>query len=214
MKGVSHLAIGTAIGLGIGLYTEVPPLTLGLFALVGGISGLAPDLDTNGLASNKITLSKGLIQMPLLLLGMGILVLTLYEGFTTNVFDRRFIFYVLAGLALMGFSRYLKQKRMLTFTGIGLVITGMVWYSELWLILFGLYIIIASFLPHRSYTHSILGACFFAWIMYLLEEAVGVDGLFIVGTAGYISHLVADMKVLPVNKRGVKLFAPLWNQEF
>ena len=53
MKGSSHLTIGTATGLGIGLYTQADALTLGLFAVVGGIAGVIPDLDTNGLASNK-----------------------------------------------------------------------------------------------------------------------------------------------------------------
>ena len=50
--------------------------------------------------------------------------------------------------------------------------------------------------------------------MHMAQATLDFDGLFFVGVLGYISHLVADMKMLPVNRRGVKLFAPIWNKEF
>jgi inner membrane protein len=40
-----------------------------------------------------------------------------------------------------------------------------------------------------------------------------VDGLFQAAMIGYISHLIGDMKFLPFNKKGVKLFLPLSSKE-
>lgn len=214
MKGISHLAIGTATGIGIGLYTEASPLTLGVFAIVGGISSLIPDLDTNGLASNKITLSKGIIKAPMRLIGVGLVLYALYQAFSSLLFDLSFIIWILIGGGMVGASNIMKQKHMLTFTGIGVVIAGLAFNITMWLILLGVYVIVASFLPHRSYTHSLIGLGFFAIILYMAEEALSFEGIFLVGLVGYISHLLADMKLLPANKRGVKLFAPIWNKEF
>ncbi|WP_338137913.1 metal-dependent hydrolase [Niallia circulans] len=73
---------------------------------------------------------------------------------------------------------------------------------------------IASFTSHRSYTHSILGVIFFGIIAADLETSLGINGLFYTCIGGYISHLLADLKILPVNKRGVKLFLPLSSKEF
>ena len=102
---------------------------------------------------------------------------------------------------------------MLTITGIGIVAIGL-YFKENWTILLGIYTIIASFLPHRSYTHSFVGVIFFGAIAYLFEVRIGIHGVFMTCVLGYISHLIADMKILPFNKRGVKWFLPFWKKEF
>jgi inner membrane protein len=102
---------------------------------------------------------------------------------------------------------------MLTITGLG-VLAGGISLQEIWLIMLGIYIIIASFVPHRSYTHSLLGIVFFALISHYLEASLRIEGIFLTCLLGYISHLVADMKVLPFNKRGVKFFLPFSAKEF
>lgn len=214
MKGVSHLTIGAATGIGIGLYKQVDPLTVGVFAVIGGICGLVPDLDTNGLAANKITLSKQVIKTPMWVLGMFVILYALYQAITMTNFNEQFLYRIITGGGLLLLSTIITQKRMLTLTGIGFVVSGVALDMTLWLILLGVYIVIASFLPHRSYTHSIIGAVFFGVILYMAEGALNINGVFLVGLSGYVSHLIADMKLLPVNKRGVKLFAPLWNKEF
>lgn len=63
------------------------------------------------------------------------------------------------GISMTAISAKIRQKHMLTITGIG-VLAGGVILQELWLILFGIYILIASFVSHRSYTHSLLGVIF------------------------------------------------------
>jgi len=49
--------------------------------------------------------------------------------------------------------------------------------------------------------------------LHHLQQEWAFEGLLIAGIAGYTSHLIADMKLLPMNRRGVKWFAPLWNKE-
>lgn len=214
MKGVSHLAIGAVTGIGIGLFEQVDPLTVGVFAVIGGICGLVPDLDTNGLAANKITLSKKMIKSPMLILGTLVILFALYQALTMSGFNEQFLYRIFVGGGLLLLATIITQKRMLTLTGAGVVASGVAMDMTVWVILLGVYMIMASFLPHRSYTHSIIGVIFFGIILYMAESALNMQGLFYVGLAGYVSHLIADMKLLPINKRGVKLFAPLWNKEF
>ncbi|MFD1928056.1 metal-dependent hydrolase [Sporosarcina siberiensis] len=214
MKGSSHLTLGIAAGVGIGLYTQAEPVTIGVFAVVGGVAGLFPDLDTNGLASNKITLSKSLIKMPLMIMGICVMLYSLFESFMAMKIDFQIWGGILIGGVMILLSSVITQKRMLSFTGVGIILGGIAVDMSYWIILVGIYIVIASFLPHRSYTHSIIGLVFFSVILYMAQEALNLEGLFIVGMVGYISHLIADMKWLPMNRRGVRLFAPIWNREF
>lgn len=58
MKGSSHLAIGVTVGAVTGFVTQPDISTILICGAIGGILGVVPDLDTNGLASNRITLSK------------------------------------------------------------------------------------------------------------------------------------------------------------
>lgn len=121
-------------------------------------------------------------------------------------------FGIVIGLSMMIAASKLKQKHMLTITGVGVLVGG-VSLQEPWLILLGIYILIASFVSHRSYTHSIVGVIYFGVIAAKLEESLGIDGVFYTCLAGYISHLMADLKILPFNKRGIKLFLPVSSKE-
>ncbi|WP_227935189.1 metal-dependent hydrolase [Alkalihalobacillus deserti] len=94
------------------------------------------------------------------------------------------------------------------------VTIGGFFLAENWLALFGFYIIIASFVSHRSYTHYLLGLAYFTVIAYYLQISLRTDGILIAYAGGYISHLVADMKWLPFNKRGVKLLLQILRKEF
>ena len=90
---------------------------------------------------------------------------------------------------------------------------GGVSLQESWLTLFGVYILIASIVSHRGYTHSILGIIFFGFITSRLDASLGVQGVYYTCMAAYISHLVADSKIFPFNKRGIKLFLPVTSKE-
>ncbi|MEH7275023.1 metal-dependent hydrolase [Neobacillus vireti] len=207
MNGTAHAAIGAATGfIAANTFQTSPSETL-LFVGLGAVSGLMPDLDIDGKLRGKITLSHKVIRMAAQLIGILMVFYSFYEGSATEQWLGIGI-----GIGIMLISGFIKQKHMLTITGIGVLMGGFS-LSETWLILLGIYIIIASLSSHRSYTHSILGVIFFGFIASKLEVSIGIDGVFYTCLAGYISHLIADLKILPFNKRGIKLLLPVSSVE-
>ncbi|WP_433750283.1 metal-dependent hydrolase [Falsibacillus pallidus] len=206
MKGTAHLAIGTAAGFIIGNTQHFDLSTNLMLAGLGGISGLMPDMDIDSVLTNKITISHKVFRTIAQVVGALLIIYSYLDG----GFDKWKG--ICAGVGVIVLSSFLTQRRMLTMTGIGVLLAG---YSlgENWLWLLGIYIIGASLIPHRSYTHSILGVIFFGVIASKFEASIGMQGAFAACLAGYISHLIADMKFLPANKRGVKLFLPFSSKE-
>jgi len=203
LNGTAHTAIGAATGfIAANTFHSSPTETIILIGL-GAVSGLMPDLDIDGKLRGKITLSHKVIRLTALLIGVLMVFYSFYEGRAAEKW-----FGIGSGLVIMIVSSLIKQKHMLTITGIGVLIGG-ISLSEVWLILLGVYVIIASITSHRSYTHSILGVIFFGIIASKLEVSLGIHGVFYACLGGYISHLLADLKVLPFNKRGIKLFLPV-----
>ncbi|GIN86215.1 metal-binding protein [Heyndrickxia sporothermodurans] len=207
MNGTAHLTIGAATGFIVANTIQTTPSTTLLLVGLGAVSGLFPDLDIDGKLRNKITLSHKVIQSVAQLIGILMVFYSLYEGTATE----KWIGFGI-GLGMITLSSLIKQKHMLMITGIGVVAGGFS-LQEIWLILLGIYILIASFAPHRSYTHSLLGVIFFGIIAKKFEISIGINGVFYTCMAGYISHLIADIKLLPFNKRGIKLFLPVSSKE-
>ncbi|MED4203664.1 metal-dependent hydrolase [Neobacillus mesonae] len=203
MNGTAHAAIGAAAGFVVANTLHTSPSTTLFLVGLGGVSALVPDLDIDGKLREKITFSHHLIQLVAQLIGILMVVYSFFEGSA----DERWIGMGI-GMVMMAVSAKIKQKHMLTITGIGVLLGG-ISLQETWLILLGIYILIASFVSHRSYTHSILGVLFFGIIASKLEASLGINGVYYTCLAGYISHLIADLKILPFNKRGVKLFLPI-----
>lgn len=207
MNGTAHAAIGAASGFVVANTLQTSPsITLFLVGL-GGVSALVPDLDIDGKLREKITLSHKVLQLVAQLIGILMVVYSFFEG-TAN---ERWVGMGI-GLVMMAISAKIKQRHMLTITGIGVLLGGFS-LQEIWLILLGVYILIASFVAHRSYTHSILGVIFFGIIASKLEASLGINGVYYTCLIGYISHLIADLKILPFNKRGIKLFLPISSKE-
>lgn len=213
MKGSSHAALGITVGAIAGFQMQPDLYSVAVGSVVGGVSALVPDLDTNGLASSRITLSKKVAQWLMQFTGIGILAAIVYQYFTKG-FSSSILLYAGIGLLFFIVSRFITQRRMLTLTGVMVMWLGIVMHQSIGVLLAGSYIVIASFLPHRSYTHSLLGLAFYAFILNHLQQEWAIDCLMIAGIAGYASHLVGDMKLLPMNRRGVKWFAPIWNKEW
>lgn len=207
MNGTAHTAIGAATGFMVANTFQTDPSTTLLLVGLGGVSGLVPDLDIDGKLRNKITLSHKVIRTAAQLIGILMIFYSVFEGRAMERWIGGGI-----GLVMLGLSSLIKQRHMLTITGIGVVAGGFS-LQESWLFLLGIYILIASFVSHRSYTHSILGVVFFGVIAFKLEASIGIEGVFYTCLAGYISHLIADMKLFPFNKRGIKLFLPLSSKE-
>ncbi len=207
MNGTTHATIGAATGFIVSNIIHTPPSTTLLLLGIGCASGLIPDLDIDGKLRGKITISHKVLRTVSQLIGCMMVLYSFYESHLAEKWLGIGI-----GIGIIVISSFIKQKHMLTITGIG-VIAGGFSLQELWVILLGIYIIIASFVSHRSYTHSILGVIFFGFIAYELEASLAIDGVFYTCMAGYISHLIADCKLLPFNKRGIKLFLPISSKE-
>lgn len=207
MNGTAHAAVGAAGGFIVTNTFHTDPATTVFLVGLGGVSGLMPDLDIDGKLSSRITLSHKVIRTVAQLIGLLLICYSLYEGTGTE----KYIGFGI-GIGMIGIASSIKQKHMLMITGIG-VLAGGLSLEETWLILLGIYIVIASLVAHRSYTHSIVGIIFFAIITSKLEESLGIDGVYYACLIGYISHLVADSKLLPFNKRGIKLFLPISSKE-
>jgi inner membrane protein len=168
---------------------------------------LIPDLDIDGKLRGKITLSHKVIRLSALIIGM----MMIFYSFIEKRSGDRWLG-IGIGILIIVVASLIKQKHMLTITGISILLAGFS-LDELWLILLGIYIVIASFSSHRSYTHSILGVVFFGIIASNFEASLEIHGVFYSCIGGYISHLIADLKILPFNKRGIKLFLPLSSKE-
>lgn len=208
MNGTAHATVGGAIGFAAANIVQADPTVTFLLVGLGTVSALVPDLDIDGKLRGKITLSHKLVRSVAQFIGLLMIIYSFFEGE-----DNRQYLGMGIGLAMLAISSRLKQKHMLTLTSVG-VIAGGASLQEIWLILFGIYMLIASFVPHRSYTHSIIGVIFFSFIALKLEESLAIQGVHYTCLAGYISHLVTDSKFLPFNDRGIKLFLPLSSKDF
>ncbi|PWW28306.1 inner membrane protein [Cytobacillus oceanisediminis] len=207
MNGTAHAAIGAAAGYVVANTVDTSPSTTLLLIGLGGVSGLIPDLDIDGKLRDRITLSHEVVRTVAQLVGILMIIYSFYEGNSKEKWLG-----IAIGIGMVAISSRIRQKHMLTITGIG-VLAGGISLQELWMILFGIYILIASFVSHRSYTHSIIGVIFFGYIASKFEVSIGINGVFYTCLAGYISHLIADFKMLPFNKRGIKLFLPISSKE-
>ena len=207
LNGTSHAVIGSATGFIVAQTFHASPTETLLFVGLGGVSGLMPDLDIDGKLRGKITLSHKVIRLSALIIGL----LMILYSFIEKPIEERWLG-VGIGLLIVVVASFIKQKHMLTITGMAVLVGGFS-LDELWLILLGIYLVIASFSSHRSYTHSILGIVFFGVIASNLEASLGIQGVFYTCCGGYISHLIADLKILPFNKRGIKPFLPLSHKE-
>ena len=208
MNGTAHATIGAASGFMVANTLHTDPSTTIILIGIGGISGLVPDLDIDGKLSGRITLSHTMIRIVAQLIGIMLIFYSFFKGSGTEKYIGMGI-----GAIVMGIASSIKQKHMLTITGTGVLFGGLT-LEESWITLMGLYIIIASLISHRTYTHSIIGVIFFAVIAYKLENSLGIPGVYYTCLIGYISHLIADSKLIPFNKRGIKLLLPLSSKEF
>lgn len=207
LNGTLHAAVGSATGFVVANSLQTSPTATLLLVGLGGISGLIPDLDIDGKLRGKITLSHKVIRLSALIIGI---MMVIYSFFEKSEIERWLG--VGIGLMIMLISSLIRQKHMLTITGIAVFVGGFS-IEELWIILLGIYIMIASVSSHRSYTHSLIGVVFFGFIASLFESSLRIEGVFYACLGGYISHLIGDLKILPFNKRGVKMFLPLSSKE-
>ncbi|OKL36767.1 metal-dependent hydrolase [Domibacillus mangrovi] len=209
MKGSTHAVIGAGSGLAVSVWINAAPLEMVILAGIGSVAALVPDLDVNGKLANKITVEK---KWLILFFSIAGLFLMFYSYFMLIGIKQISGFLISIGFLLLP-KLFIKQRTMLFVTGILVLYAG--WYmKEIWVMYIGLFIIFASLVSHRTWTHSIIGVTFFYFVAVEIVKEYPLPGLFMTLLISYISHLIADMKILPVNKKGIKWFYPLWKKEF
>ncbi|OMP66932.1 metal-dependent hydrolase [Domibacillus epiphyticus] len=209
MKGSTHAVIGAATGLGVSIWINASPIETAVLSGIGAISALVPDLDVNGKLANKITVEKKWLILFFTAAG---LLLALYSYLMLSGIKQMSGFFISIGLLLLP-RLFIKQRTMLFITGAFILYTG--WrIDQLWIMYTALFIIFSSIVSHRTWTHSLIGTALFAVVALEISRAYPLPGLFATLLLGYVSHLAADMKMLPSNKKGTKWFYPLWKKEF
>lgn len=203
MGGKAHLIVGGLVGVGVAQYVGVNMETTIGFVLLGSVVGLVPDLDVNGTMSNRLTRRRQNTSFILRVIGTLIILASLL--FETG--NERIIGAGAGLLLILSLSSLIKQRIKLFVIGLIVLSVG-ISLNIIWLMMFGIYISIASRLPHRSLTHSFIGLIYFAVLSYYLEQYMLVEGIMLVCIMSYISHLVLDMRLIPVNRRGVRLLQP------
>ncbi|MCS1351573.1 metal-dependent hydrolase [Mechercharimyces sp. CAU 1602] len=88
----------------------------------------------------------------------------------------------------------------LAFVGVAIMLFSLFYQAPLWVLLAGLFALSVAFVPHRSFTHSLLALAAVAGITYLASPVL-VPAM----VAGYASHLLADS----LTPAGVPLLWPL-----
>src|SRR5699024_8949628 len=120
-----------------------------------------PDLDIGGKLRNKLNLPHSYLRKITQLIGILLLLYSLFNKADTYPYIG-----VGIGAGIFLFASIFKQRHMLMITGVFVAVGGY-FLGEHWILLFGVYILIASISSHRSYTHSLVGLCFFGLISYL-----------------------------------------------
>ncbi|MBO0356980.1 metal-dependent hydrolase [Hymenobacter sp. BT186] len=204
MRGSSHLAIGLITGVAIGgLVAGVKFSPAGI--ALAGFSALAPDLDhPESRLSKRLGFAQNYVRWAFVLVAAG---LALYTHFLEPPGpDRRMGFtaalaFGLLGAAMQGGSA---RKLALLFTGLSTVMAGL-YTGYVWLSMVGLFVAVAPFTAHRSWTHTIWAAGLWTYIGHLANQSLGWHGVALFAGGGYASHLLADT----LTKAGVKWFMPL-----
>ncbi|MET4105564.1 metal-dependent hydrolase [Hymenobacter sp. UYP22] len=204
MRGSSHLAIGLITGVAVaGLVPGIPFSPAGI--ALAGFSSLAPDLDHPGSRlSKRLGFAQNYVRWAFIVVAAG---LALYTHFQLPLGpDRRMGFtaalaFGLIGAALQGDST---RKLALLFTGLCTVVAGL-YTGFVWLSMLGLFVSVAPFTSHRSWTHTIWAAGLWTYIGHLANQSLGWHGVALFAGGGYASHLLADT----LTKAGVKWFRPL-----
>lgn len=214
MKGTTHLAIGIAVGAAACMYFPVNFEHAATYVAVAGFSALAADLDGPNLLSGKLKLGKLSKLLRELALWGGIVPMVVFcylyfaEGRLYPLFSTCAVASFLLGLvAKQGAIR----NALVSLFGIALIYSG--WQSrQNWLMGLGLFVAIAPWLAHRGMTHTLWVLPLWYMIGNGLESKLDVEGIALVATVGYASHLLADTLtpngvrwLYPLYKRSIKL---------
>ncbi|KHF32845.1 inner membrane protein [Paenibacillus sp. P1XP2] len=142
--------------------------------------------------------------------GLLLIVMLIWLYFAKHLFV---VEYSLAALSLFLLGLIIKDGLMrnilVSVIGCALAYIGLS-HQMTWLLGFGLFVAVAPWLKHRGLTHTVWALGLWAYIGSGLEKQLQVEGIMLVATAGYLSHLVADS----LTPSGVKWLYPIIKKSF
>jgi inner membrane protein len=189
LDGKSHVIVGL-FATGVTMYaTKNDSMIVPL--VVGAISSLAPDLDHHNSSLTKK------VSMPLkVLFSLLFLAVTLFIVVKTGklIYSGSWIYAIgILVLFIICVSWLRNIKTILMLTGLLIAVIGWFFFYGYWSIFaIGLFIAVSSRLKHRGPTHSLYFLAIWSGICYLLQKDSSVNGLWLAGSVGYFSHLLAD----------------------
>src|SRR5690625_1817799 len=127
MNGTAHTAIGAAGGFMVANTLQAEPTITVFLVGLGSVSALIPDLDIDGKLRGKITLSHKIIRLAATFIGIMMVLYSFYAGSDMDQWIGIGI-----GILIISIASSIKQKHMLTITGIGVLIGGFS-LDETWL---------------------------------------------------------------------------------
>jgi inner membrane protein len=220
VKGHTHLAVG----LGIGVFASFgqPIEHIPILMVASGVASLAADLDGNNLLNKRVTKTVKLFKKVGLVLASVLMGLALGALFLKEVpffavdgkwFTLQYKLLLFSvGAVMLGFAlRSQETLKNIMMSAIGLVL---IYYAAMngiwWLVLFASFVGGAGWFSHRGATHTIWAVAFWGMMSHFLEQDTAIEGLAIVSTLSYLSHIIGDM----LTKRGVKFLHPLTGKVF
>ncbi|GGD63370.1 metal-dependent hydrolase [Paenibacillus nasutitermitis] len=208
MKGSAHLTIGVAIGAAATAYYPFTFTNAAIYMAVAAFSALSADLDGTSMLTSKLSQASKLLRNLIL---WGSTLLAAVFGYMYFIYDSMVPELAVAAIItfLLGFvaKQGLIRNCMISAIGGGLIYAGLR-FGMNWLIGFGLFIAWVPWLKHRGMTHTLWAALIWGAIGRGLESQLELEGIAVVATAGYLSHLLADT----LTPSGVKWFYPLYKK--
>lgn len=204
MDGKTHAVVGLATGIGISYFSGVGLADSIAVTSAATIASLAPDLDTAGRLTQRLTKPFRLLNG----VAFSFLFVVILGSF---LFTKASPEMLIGGVAILITLFLLKRITIKFQLLIMAIVIGMIGYHYEYssILLFAIFVGVASLLPHRSYTHSLIGLVCFSYISYKASIDLGIDQLFIAGLLGYLSHLLLDSRFIPGNRMGIKILLPL-----
>lgn len=220
MKGRTHLAVG--LGIGVIASVSSTPEDIPVMLAAAGVASLAPDLDGRNLLNRRVTKTAKKIKKSGVYVAAVLMVLALLSFFLDFSFlpfvegnwlqlQNKLLLFVW-GVVILGFSlRSQETLKNILMSIIGLLLVYYAATNEFWwLVLFALYIGVAGWFAHRGITHTIWAMIYWWYMSDLMENSLAVNGLAVVSTLAYLSHIVGDMMTV----KGVKFLFPIIKKSF
>jgi len=210
MKGTTHVTIGAALGVAAALSRTAAPADAAVYIAAASLSALAADLDGPGMLNAKLGKLSRFIRNSAIWGGLLLTAAAGYRWFALEKLHLSFTVFAVS-LFLLGLAAGAGAIRNALVSLVGLVLAyGGIRFAQPWLAGLGAFVVCAPWLNHRGLTHTVWAVLAWTAIGWGFERATGIAGVASVCTAGYASHVLADM----LTPQGVKLLYPLARKSF